>query len=102
MELVIASSNRNWTAPFYCGTTDDWIDLGALTSDQLNGRVSGASVGLQNTIPVKSISFGESSSDSFGHGIIYVGRVNSTRMSVAFAQNRGVDERFRMTVREIP
>ena len=101
LELVIASSNRNWKAPFYCGTTDDWIDLTALTAAQLNGVIS-AAVPVANTIPVKSIALDESSSNSFGHGIVYVGRVNDTRMGVGIAQRRGIGERFRMTVREIP
>ena len=100
LELVIASSN--WKTPLYCGTTDDWIDLTALTSNQLNARVSGGAASIQNTIPVKSISFGESDTDDFGHGVIYIGRVSGTRIGVAFAQNRGIDGRFRMTVREIP
>ena len=102
LELVIASSSRTWTAPFYCGTTDDWIDLTLLTSSQVTARVSGAAASIQNTIPLKSISFGEDDTDAFGHGIVYVGRISDNRMGIAFSQNRGVEERFRMTVREIP
>ena len=65
LELVIASSSRTWTAPFYCGTTDDWIDLTLLTSSQVTARVSGAAASIQNTIPLKSISFGEDDTDAF-------------------------------------
>ena len=102
LELVIASTNRRWTAPFYCGTTDDWLDTGALSATQLNGVISAGIVPVANTILLKSTALDESNSNSFGHGIVYVGRVNDTRIGVAFAQRRGIGERLRMTVREIP
>ena len=102
LELVIASSNRSWTAPFYCGTTDDWLDLGALSATQLNNVISAGTVPVSNTIPIKSIALDESNTNAFGHGIVYVGRVSDTRIGVALAARRGVGERFKMTVREIP
>ena len=84
------------------GSADDWLDLSELTTNQLGGSVSGAALEVANTISVKSVSFGENSTDAFGHGIIYVGRINDARIGVAFSQTRGVSETFRMTVREIP
>ena len=102
LELVITNAGRNLTGPLYVGTTDDWLDLSTLAANQLDGLVSGGAESTQNTIPVKTISFGESTTDGFGHGIVYLGRVSSTRMAIAFAQNRGVGEQFRMVVREIP
>ena len=99
LELVIA--NRNWRAPFYVGTTDDWLDM-TLSAQQLNGVISSGTVPVSNTIPIKSIAFDESNTNSFGHGIIYIGRVNDTRMGVAFAARRGMGSAMRMTVREIP
>ena len=94
LELVIGRS------PFYFGT-DDWLDM-TLTATQLNGVISAGVVPVANTIPIKSVAFDESNTNSFGHGIIYIGRVNDTRMAVAFAARRGVGQRLRMTVREIP
>ena len=102
LELVIASTNRNWMAPFYCGTTDDWLDMGALSPTQLNNVISAGTVPVSNTILLKSVAFNESNSNAFGHGIVYVGRVHDSRIGVAFSARRGVGERFRMTVREIP
>ena len=98
LELVIA--NRNWRAPFYLGT-DDWLDM-TLSATQLNGVISAGTVPVSNTIPIKSIALDESNSNSFGHGIIYIGRVNDTRMGVAFAARRGMGSPMRFTVREIP
>ena len=102
LELVITNASRSLTAPLYIGTTDDWLALGTLAATQLDGLVSGGTESIEHTIPVKTVSFGESNTDSFGHGIVYVGRVNDTRIGIAFAQNRGIGDRFRMTVREIP
>ena len=102
LELVIANVARTIKTPLYVGTTDDFLDLTVLTTTQLNGVISTGTVPVANTIPVKSIALDESNSNSFGHGIVYVGRVNDTRMGVGLAQRRGVGERFRMTVREIP
>ena len=102
LELVIANVGRTIKTPLYVGTTDDFLDLTVLTTAQLNGVISAGTVPVAHTIPVKSIALDESNSNSFGHGIVYVGRVNDTRMGVGIAQRRGVGERFRMTVREIP
>ena len=98
LELVIA--NRNWRAPFYFGT-DDWLDM-TLSATQLNGVISAGTVPVSATIPIKSIAFDESNSNSFGHGIIYIGRVNDTRMAVAFAARRGMGSPMRFTLREVP
>ena len=78
LELVIAT--RNWRAPFYFGT-DDWLDM-TLTAQQLNGVISAGTVPVSATIPIKSIAFDESNSNSFGHGIVYVGRVSDVRMAI--------------------
>ena len=102
LELVIANTSRRWKSSLAVGSADDWLDLSVLTTDQLGGTVSGAALEVSNTISVKSVSFGENSTDSFGHGIIYVGRINDARIGVGFSQTRGVGETFRMTVREIP
>ena len=102
LELVIANVGKLLTVPLYCGSTDDWLGLTPLTASQLDGVLIGGAVGVENTIPVKSVSLGEINSDAFGHGIVYVGRVSDTGIGVAIAQNRGLNERFRMTVREIP
>ena len=99
---MIANVGRTIKTPLYVGTTDDFLDLTVLTTAQLNGVISAGTVPVAHTIPVKSIALDESNSNSFGHGIVYVGRVNDTRMGVGIAQRRGVGERFRMTVREIP
>ena len=102
LELVIANTTRRWKSSLAVGSADDWLDLNVLTANQLGGSVSGAALEVANVISVKSISFGENSTDSFGHGIIYVGRINDARIGVGFSQTRGVGETFRMTVREIP
>ena len=102
LEVVIFNASKLLTVPFYCGSSDDWLGLTPLTAPQLAGVLSGGAVGVENTIPVKSVSLGEINSDAFGHGIVYVGRVSDTGIGVAIAQNRGLNERFRMTVREIP
>ena len=98
LELVIA--NRNWRAPFYCGT-DDWLDM-TLSEQQKNGVISAGTVPVSNTIPIKSTALDESNSNSFGHGIVYIGRVSDTRMAVAFAARRGMGSPMRFSVREIP
>ena len=76
---MIANVGRTIKTPLYVGTTDDFLDLTVLTTAQLNGVISAGTVPVAHTIPVKSIALDESNSNSFGHGIVYVGRVNDRR-----------------------
>ena len=102
LELLIHNVGTDVRAPLDCGTTDDWLDAPALSSTQLGGLVTGNAVTVSGCIEIKSVSFNEDDSDDFGHGIMYVGRVTDTLMAVAFSQNRGLNQRFRMTAREVP
>lgn len=88
--------------PLEVGATDDWLDLSAMRQAQRTGPLSGVPVTIENTICVKTPQFSEGSTDSFGHGAAYVARAADNRLGFAFAQNRGVRQSWRMTVREVP
>lgn len=88
--------------PLNVGAADDWLDLPALTNVQTTRLISQNSVTAANCIAVKTPHFAEDDTDDFGHGTVFVGRVNDTRLGFAFAENRGVGASWRMTIREVP
>ena len=88
--------------PLNVGAADDWLDLPALTNVQTTRLISQNSVSAANCIAVKTPHFAEDDTDDFGHGTVFVGRVNDTRLGFAFAENRGVGASWRMTIREVP
>ena len=102
LEITIVWTTRAVSYPISLGTAGDWLNLQPLDAAQLAGTLGGAEVPATNCLAFKTSAFSENTTDDFGHGSLYVGRISDTSMGVAIGQNRGRNLNFRMTVREVP